>query len=128
LNSYYKQLGAHPNRSSRGLMSRPSLEEVHEYRAHVDAAVLANIDELDSKVLALLEIGLNHEQQHQELIMTDIKHALWFAPLRPDVLVSNGQATSVPSLSWIDMEGGIHSMGHLGSECCFDPFRSRREP
>src|SRR6202035_579746 len=57
LNSYYKQLGAHPNRSSRGVMSRPSLEEVHEYRAHVDAAVLANIDELDSKVLALLEIG-----------------------------------------------------------------------
>jgi ergothioneine biosynthesis protein EgtB len=127
LNSYYKQLGAHPNRSSRGLMSRPSLEEVHEYRAHVDTAVLANIDELDSKVLALLEIGLNHEQQHQELIMTDIKHALWFAPLRPDTLVSNGQSTSVPPLSWIDMEGGIHSIGHLGSEFAFDNEGPRHE-
>ena len=127
LNSYYKQLGAHPNRSSRGLMSRPSLEEVHEYRAHVDASVLANIDELDSKVLALLEIGLNHEQQHQELIMTDIKHALWFAPLRPDTLVSNDQSTSVPPLSWIDMEGGIHSIGHLGSEFAFDNEGPRHE-
>jgi ergothioneine biosynthesis protein EgtB len=127
LNSYYKQLGAHPNRSSRGLMSRPSLEEVHEYRAHVDAAVLANIDELDPKALALLEIGLNHEQQHQELIMTDIKHALWFAPLRPDVLASSGEGKPATPLSWIDIEGGIHSIGHAGSDFAFDNEGPRHE-
>jgi ergothioneine biosynthesis protein EgtB len=120
LNSYYKQLGAHPNRSSRGLMSRPSLEEVHQYRAYVDAAVLASIDELDPSALALLEIGLNHEQQHQELIMTDIKHALWFAPLRPDVAAGDCKGQSVSALRWIEREGGIYSIGHAGSEFAFD--------
>jgi ergothioneine biosynthesis protein EgtB len=127
LNSYYKQLGAHPNRSSRGLMSRPSLEEVHEYRAHVDAAVLATIDEFDPKTLELLEIGLNHEQQHQELIMTDIKHALWFAPLRPDVLATSGEGIPALPLTWIDIEGGIHSIGHEGSEFAFDNEGPRHE-
>jgi ergothioneine biosynthesis protein EgtB len=127
LNSYYKQLGAHPSRSSRGLMSRPSLEKVHQYRAYVDAAVIANIDELDSQVLALLEIGLNHEQQHQELIMTDIKHALWFAPLRPDIAVSDRKGQSAPPLRWIERAGGIYSVGHTGSEFAFDNEGPRHE-
>ena len=76
LNSYYKQLGAHPYRGSRGLMSRPSLEDVHAYRAHVDAGILALLGSAPEEVLSLIELGLNHEQQHQELILTDIKHAL----------------------------------------------------
>ena len=85
-NSYYKQLGAHPVRGSRGLMSRPSLEEVHAYRAWVDDAMghfLEN-EEVNEGLAALIEVGLNHEQQHQELILTDLKHALWSMPLRPE--------------------------------------------
>ena len=82
-NSYYKQVGGHPYRGARGLMSRPSLDEVHAYRRGVDEAMLALIERADDPVLALVELGLNHEQQHQELILTDIKHALWSSPLRP---------------------------------------------
>src|SRR5271170_1748166 len=86
-NSYYKQLGGHPNRGSRGLMSRPTLQQVHDYRAHVDAALLAQLNNLSDHLLGLLELGLNHEQQHQELILTDIKHALWSGPLRPEKIL-----------------------------------------
>src|SRR5213594_260040 len=75
-NSYYKQLGSHPYRGSRGLMSRPSLNEIHAYRSHVDEAMLRYLGVADEKTAALVELGLNHEQQHQELILTDIKHAL----------------------------------------------------
>ena len=82
-NSYYKQLGSHPYRGSRGLMSRPSLEEVHAYRAHVDEAMLRHLDVPDEKTAALIELGLNHEQQHQELIVTDMKFAMWAMPLPP---------------------------------------------
>src|ERR1700674_2693545 len=67
-NSYYKQLGGHPFRGARGLMSRPTLEQVRDYRHHVDSAMLAQIDNLSEESLRLLELGLNHEQQHQELI------------------------------------------------------------
>ena len=83
-NSYYKQLGSHPLRGSRGLMSRPSLEEVHAYRAWVDDAVRRFLERgnANESVSALIELGLNHEQQHQELILTDLKYALWSMPLR----------------------------------------------
>src|SRR5881275_1805055 len=83
-NSYYKQLGAHPFRGSRGLMSRPSLDEIRAYREHVDEAMLRYLETPNENTAALVEVGLNHEQQHQELILTDIKHALWSMPLRPE--------------------------------------------
>src|SRR5262249_41221621 len=63
-NSYYKQLGSHPYRGARGLLARPTLHEVHAYRAHVEAAMLSYFDHADGEVLNLLEIGLQHEQQH----------------------------------------------------------------
>jgi ergothioneine biosynthesis protein EgtB len=122
-NSYYKQLGGHPNRGSRGLMSRPSLDEVHRFRAHVDEAMheLLRDENLAQPILQLIELGLNHEQQHQELILTDIKHALWCSPLQPQ---STADAAAVaetsPPLSWIAMEGGIHSVGHVGDGFSFD--------
>src|SRR5579863_6657423 len=65
-NSYYKQLGAHPYRGARGLMSRPSLEEVRAYRTHVDSAMSDHVERFGREALALMELGLNHEQQHQE--------------------------------------------------------------
>ena len=97
-NSYYKQLGSHPNRNYRGLFSRPSNDQVHDYRRYVDRHMLKLLADsapadsahndvgrtfLSADVAALITLGLNHEQQHQELIVTDAKHALWSNPLRP---------------------------------------------
>src|SRR5205085_1480313 len=80
-NSYYKALGSHPNRAFRGLFSRPSLEQVREYRRYVDQHMLDLLArKVDHQIATLAETGLNHEQQHQELIITDIKHGLWSNP------------------------------------------------
>ena len=79
-NSYYNAVGDRHARPARGLLSRPSLDEVHAYRRHVDEAMLRALDRRDA---ALVVLGLHHEQQHQELILTDIKHAFWMNPLRP---------------------------------------------
>jgi ergothioneine biosynthesis protein EgtB len=126
-NSYYKKLGGHPLRGSRGLMSRPSLQEVHAYRGHVDSALLGMLDSFNEEVLQLIELGLNHEQQHQELIVMDIKHALWSAPLRWDALVNESRSRTAPRLSWIGIEGGIHSIGHDGKGFAFDNEGPRHE-
>jgi ergothioneine biosynthesis protein EgtB len=126
-NSYYKQLGSHPDRGSRGLMSRPSLERVHAYRSHVDAAVLALLNHTGDEVLTLVELGLNHEQQHQELILTDIKHALWSSPLRPEPVPGAASQVSASPLTWIEIEGGIHLVGHEGTDFAFDNESPRHE-
>jgi ergothioneine biosynthesis protein EgtB len=126
-NSYYKQLGSHPNRGSRGLMSRPSLERVHAYRSHVDAGILALLDHAGDEVATLVELGLNHEQQHQELILTDIKHALWSSPLRPELVSSVVSRTAAVPLTWIEVEGGIHEIGHAGTAFAFDNESPRHE-
>ena len=128
-NSYYKQLGSHPLRGSRGLMSRPSLEEVHAYRAWVDDAMLRHleIEGADSDGAALIELGLNHEQQHQELILTDLKHALWSMPLRADRVSKPRAVGSVSPLEWIGFRGGIHPIGHAGEGFAFDNEGPRHE-
>ena len=84
-NSYYEALGARVDRATRGLLSRPSLAEVQAYRRHVDDAIarLVARGQLREDVLETMELGLHHEQQHQELILTDIKHALGAHPARP---------------------------------------------
>src|SRR5438045_9359687 len=78
-NSYYNNVGERPERTTRGMISRPSAEEVREYRQHVDAHMLRLLEdkERDEQVSALVELGLNHEQQHQELMVTDTKHEFW---------------------------------------------------
>ncbi|MFZ0285066.1 MAG: ergothioneine biosynthesis protein EgtB, partial [Terriglobales bacterium] len=126
-NSYYKQLGSHPSRGSRGLMSRPSLERVHAYRSHVDAATLALLGDTSDDVRTLVELGLNHEQQHQELILTDIKHALWSSPLPPEFIAEAPSQVFAPPLSWVEVEGGIHLIGHEGPGFAFDNESPRHE-
>src|SRR5260370_11868295 len=113
-NSYYKQLGSHPMRGSRGLMSRPSLEEVHAYRAWVDDAMLRYLEDDHEPAAALIELGLNHEQQHQELILTDLKHALCSMPLRPERVNQPRPVTSAPPLGGIGFGGRIHQSGPEG--------------
>jgi len=119
-NSYYKQLGAHPYRGARGLMSRPSLQQVYAYRDYVDRALLNFVEGAENRVLDLVELGLNHEQQHQELIRTDIKHALWSSPLRPEAAKYRDLDSSVPAISWTSFEEGLYWVGHEGDEFAFD--------
>jgi ergothioneine biosynthesis protein EgtB len=126
-NSYYKQLGSHPYRGSRGLMSRPSLNEVHAYRAHVDEAMLRHLEAGNEKTSALIELGLNHEQQHQELILTDIKHALWSMPLRPGRVNQPQPVSPAVPPQWMYFEGGIHKIGHAGTGFAFDNEGPRHE-
>lgn len=126
-NSYYKQLDGHPQRSIRGTFSRPTLEEVQRYRAHVDAAMMEFVSRgTDSRVFELLELGVNHEQQHQELIVTDIKHAFWTNPLRPSYrergLAGSGAA---PALRWINFDEGVCEIGYTGGGFAFDNERPR---
>lgn len=127
-NSYYKQVGPHPYRGARGLMSRPSLEEVHAYRCGVDEAMLELIERADDDLLALIELGANHEQQHQELILTDIKHALWSSPLRPIYRARPiGQNGAAATLKWREFDGGIYQAGHAGGGFAFDNEGPRHE-
>jgi ergothioneine biosynthesis protein EgtB len=122
-NSYYKQLEGHPNRATRGSFSRPTLAEVQQYRHHVDDAVLGFLDrgELEEPVARLLELGCHHEQQHQELIVTDIKHAFWTNPLHPAYVSAPAAATgSHTALSWANFPEGLYDIGHAGEQFAFD--------
>jgi ergothioneine biosynthesis protein EgtB len=126
-NSYYKQLGHHPSRTTRGTFSRPTLNEVWSYRTHVDTSIRDLLDRGASpEVFRLLELGLNHEQQHQELIITDIKHAFWVSPVRPSYQPGQSdtpaavEPVSAPPLAWFSFEGGPQYIGHDGSGFAFD--------
>lgn len=116
-NSYYVQAGERHCRAQRGLVTRPTVEEVYGYRAHVDDAMRALLDVIggDSAHPAapVIELGLNHEQQHQELLLTDIKHVFWTNPLRPAyvprVLEAGGET---PALAWLAVSEGVYRIGH----------------
>jgi ergothioneine biosynthesis protein EgtB len=118
-NSYYEAEGARHARSARGLLSRPSLDEVLAWRAHVDAALTPLLAR--PELASLVELGLQHEQQHQELLLTDIKHALWSNPLGPAYSAPEpaGQALSLPQ-GWHAHPGGIARLGHDGEGFAFD--------
>jgi ergothioneine biosynthesis protein EgtB len=119
-NSYYNAVGDRPQRPHRGLMSRPPLEQVLRYRRHVDEFLLRLLDQDDPR-RALVEVGLHHEQQHQELIVTDIKHAFWTQPLRPAYRERQPSPLSpaVPA-AWMGFPGGLYSVGHDGPDFSFD--------
>lgn len=125
-NSYYNQVGAQHPRPARGLLSRPSLPEVMRYREHVDRAMQALLAQPDPGAVTgmLVELGLHHEQQHQELILTDIKHAFATQPLRPayaTALPSAPRATRAPELrKWVSFDRAIATIGHAGHGFCFD--------
>jgi ergothioneine biosynthesis protein EgtB len=122
-NSYYKQVGKHPVRGTRGMFSRPTLDRVLAYRAHVDDAMVRLIASgATASAQALIVIGLNHEQQHQELIVTDMKHAFWSQPLRPNFVEQQpARSIAVPGeLRWLSFEGGEVEIGHTGSGFAFD--------
>jgi ergothioneine biosynthesis protein EgtB len=123
-NSYYEAVGARHPRHQRGLLSRPTVTEIYNYRAHVDRSMasLLAIASADPQIAALVTLGLHHEQQHQELLLTDIKHILALNPLHPvyrDDLVMPKQ-TALSSDRWLEYSGGVYEIGHQGSEFAFD--------
>jgi ergothioneine biosynthesis protein EgtB len=128
-NSYYEALGARVARGERGLLSRPALAEVHAYRAHVDEAVqgwlAGETDEAALQIaLRILELGLHHEQQHQELVLTDIKHAFAANPLRPayETLRAAPRAPDAgrAPATFRAFAEGLVWIGHEGHDFAFD--------
>ncbi|MEO8605031.1 MAG: ergothioneine biosynthesis protein EgtB [bacterium] len=132
-NSYYQQVGAQHPRPQRGLLTRPSLDDVLAYREHVDTALLALLQAGDARAAAatpLIDLGLHHEQQHQELLLTDAKHLLAGNPLRP----AYRPATELPapatnsgggSIEWRAHDGGVWKIGHTGDGFGFDNEQPR---
>ena len=134
-NSYYNGIGSPFPRARRGLLSRPTVAEVYEYRQHVDAAMaeLCQQADADSRadVLLRLELGVHHEQQHQELLLTDLKYNLGhnplFPPYRMDLAAGDGAATEALPLSFTEIAGGVVSVGSGGDGFSFDNELPRHE-
>src|SRR3984957_897541 len=116
-NSYYNALGDMPEKKLRASFSRPPLDAILAYRAHVDAAIAQLLERptlADAEALRRLTLGLEHEQQHQELIATDIKHALFTNPLHPAYLPLPDEPKPeaiAPPIEWIAFAGGLTQIG-----------------
>jgi ergothioneine biosynthesis protein EgtB len=124
-NSYYEAAGPRHPRPERGLLSRPTVETVAAYRAHVDAAMARLIERADAGVWdvagPLVELGGHHEQQHQELILMDIKHVFSINPLMPAYQPSEPESETPPPASGrVEFAGGLCEIGHHGPDFAFD--------
>jgi ergothioneine biosynthesis protein EgtB len=120
-NSYYVGVGQRHPRAQRGLITRPSAQEILAYRTYVDAAMQRAINTLPAEGQALVELGLHHEQQHQELILTDLKHLLSCNPLWPAYHAAPLPASApAPALRFHRFTGGLTHVGHAGQAFCFD--------
>ena len=123
-NSYYESIGARQPRPRRGMITRPSLDTVMAYRDHVDRAMASLMqDDLSSAVADLIELGCNHEQQHQELLLTDILHLFAQNPLRPAYKdpgpIAVAKTDSAPP-GYLKFDGGVVEIGHDGAGFAFD--------
>jgi ergothioneine biosynthesis protein EgtB len=126
-NSYYVQAGERHLRPKRGLISRPTVEETYSYRNHVDESMLQFMENANDKewreLSAVIEIGIHHEQQHQELIVTDIKHVLSENPLNPEYINKQNKERSShkpEDMEWVSFEGGVCNIGNEGEGFGYD--------
>mgnify|MGYP003386829535 CR=1 FL=1 len=122
-NSYYEAEGARHSRDRRGMITRPSLVQILEYRAHVEAAIDRHWNNLPDAALQLIELGIHHEQQHQELLLTDILHLFSQNPIYPAYWpepVLREASTDVGSVVWTEGASGIQSIGRGGTGFAFD--------
>ena len=120
-NSYYNGVGEKHARPNRGLLTRPALDQVLAYRRDVDARVGALLHAPSAELTRLIGLGLQHEQQHQELMLTDVQHLLWMNPLAP----AYSSAAPLPPISskpagWQRFDGGVVGVGYEGDGFCFD--------
>ena len=118
-NSYYEAVGDRHERAARGLLSRPGVDEIARYRGFVDDAMARALSAaLEPEVAALVELGMQHEQQHQELLVMDIKHVLSQHPFGPAYGAGSARSTvgssdvSAPRVGWLEHEGGVVEIGH----------------
>lgn len=121
-NSYYETIGQRVLRDERGNLTRPSVDKVYEYRKYVDGHIedLLNSNS-DPKLKELLTLGLNHEQQHQELFLTDFKYVLASQPFHPVYDTSFRESTEeTQQQEWLNVDAGIYEIGYDGAEFCFD--------
>ncbi len=118
-NSYYNAIGERHERARRGVLTRPSLEQVLAYRQHVDEALERALDSADDALRPILELGVAHEEQHQELMLTDIKHVLAENPFWPQAYppkkADDASTSSAPALAWVDFIAGLHEFGASAS-------------
>jgi ergothioneine biosynthesis protein EgtB len=130
-NSYYVAAGPRHARPQRGLITRPHGADVTAYRAHVDAAVEALIERVDAAqapgIFSIVEIGLHHEQQHQELLITDILHAFAQNPTNPAYDASWQPPQRAPADEFVNVPNGIRTIGHNGDDFCFDNETPRHD-
>ncbi len=129
-NSYYESFSAFPEKRLRSSFSRPGFDEVLRYREHVDAAIDRLLErEPEPEALRRIELGVNHEEQHQELLLTDILHAFFTNPLRPKYREHGVKGTREkeskdaqrsPAMGFREFEGGLREAGHEGHGFCFD--------
>ena len=122
-NSYYHSVGPRWPRPQRGLLSRPPVGEVFDYREHVDrqmSQLLERVSDLSNDVRSIVVLGLNHEQQHQELMLTDLKHAWSMNPLRPAYCQSVEEEENAPTFQWRHFPAGLTWMGDAGEGFAFD--------
>jgi ergothioneine biosynthesis protein EgtB len=122
-NSYYEAVGDRHPRPMRGLLCRPTLEEIYRYRRHVDESMAKLVPRLnaDDELLPIIELGINHEQQHQELLLTDVKHLFSLNPLRPAYceLPAARDEQPVP-MKWIAFDEGLYQIGNGETDFHFD--------
>jgi len=124
-NSYYNTLGQRHCRPLRGLISRPTVKETYAYRRYVDEHVLDLVEQLDegrlTELTPIMTLGLHHEQQHQELMLTDIKHVFSCNPLSPAYVErALASPSSVPPVEWVSLPEGVYWIGHEGEGFAFD--------
>src|SRR5687768_14752511 len=131
-NSYYNTVGPFHPRAERHTLSRPTVGEVYEYRAHVDRAMIQLIAQCPAhdrqEVENRIELGVNHEQQHQELLLMDIKRNFFANPLYPVYAKRPvAAAREAPPARWLDFPGGIHEIGHNAGAFAFDNEQPRHK-
>jgi ergothioneine biosynthesis protein EgtB len=132
-NSYYHSVGERAVRAQRGLMTRPTVDQVYQYRHYVDEHIQGLLKgEAPEEVKELVKLGIHHEQQHQELLLTDLKYTLSLNPMYPvyqkdSNLVAGHNDSQAASESWIAIQEGVYEVGYAGDDFCFDNEQGRHK-
>jgi ergothioneine biosynthesis protein EgtB len=131
LNSYYETAGTFFPRPHRGLLSRPTVAEIYRYRSHVDEALQTLLNNLPQQyahdILARVELGIEHEIQHQELLLMDVKYNFFINPLKPSYHNTRTAPSSITDRGWQAFAGGIVEIGHDAVGFSFDNERPRHQ-